>query len=136
MFGFLPKFSSGRPKMTFTLKESYMPWSFDLGKQFYVEPLSCGIYANTIFGDEFWEKQPERYPSGYYDIPTKIRTHIFVGQRFTYEVNAQKCFCVKKVTLFYEVSVSDLHLFSAISNEYLKPKDYLSLSFGVKFQWF
>jgi len=135
LFGFLPKFDSDRAKITFTLKQNYMPWIFDLGDKFSVEPLACGLYSNTIFGDEFWGNQPDRYPEGYYDVCTKIRFHVFVGQRFTYKIDSRRRFRSKQVTFFYEISASDLHIFSAISNKYLKPKDYLSLSFGIKFQW-
>jgi hypothetical protein len=40
----------------------------------------------------------------------------------------------KQVSLFYELSTCDLYLVSAATNSYLKPKDYLSLSFGLKLQ--
>lgn len=136
MFGFLPKFDSDCAKITFTLKQNYIPWCFDLGDKFSVAPLTCGMYANTVFGDEFWVKQPDRYPDGYYEISTKIRFNIFLGQHFTYKIDKNRRFLAKQVTFFYELSVSDLHLFSAISNDYLKLKDYLSLSFGLKFKWF
>lgn len=33
-------------------------WSF--------EPLQCGLYLNTVFGHDFWTKQPTKYDSGYY----------------------------------------------------------------------
>nr|WP_320060266.1 hypothetical protein [uncultured Bacteroides sp.] len=134
LLGFLPKFSSDRSKITMTLKQNYMPWSIDLGKGFSTEPLACGLYLNTIFGDEFWVKEPERYPKGYYGFSTKIRTHVFLGQRLTLNIAPSKRYIAKAVTLFYELSTSDIYIASAFTNSYLRPKDYLSLSFGVKFQ--
>jgi hypothetical protein len=40
------------------------------------------------------------------------------------------------VTAFYELSSCDLYVVSAVTNRYLKPTDYLRLSFGLKFQIF
>jgi len=134
LLGFLPKFSSDRSKITMTLKQNYMPWSIDLGKGFSTEPLACGLYLNTIFGDEFWVKEPERYPKGYYGFSTKIRAHVFLGQRLTFNIAPRKRYIAKAVTFFYELSTSDIYIASAFTNSYLRPKDYLSLSFGVKFQ--
>lgn len=135
LFGILPKYDSDRTKITFTLKQSYIPWSFRLGEShFNLEPLSTGMYMNTVFGDEFWVKEPERYPEGYYGFSSKVRFHIYLGQRLTYDIAHGKRFWAKSVTLFYEVSTCDLYVVSAFTNKHLKPKDYLSLSFGVKMQ--
>lgn len=135
LLGFIPKHSSKRAKVTMTLKQNYMPWSFDLGKGFSTEPLACGLYMNTVFGEEFWVSEPERYPKGYYGFSSKIRFHIYLGQRLTYEIDRQRRFLAKSVTFFYEISTCDLYLISAVTNNYLRPRDYLSLSFGLKIQW-
>lgn len=134
--GFLPKYDSKRNKITMTLKQSYMPWNLELGKGFSAEPLSCGLYLNTVFGDEFWVNEPERYPEGYYGFSSKIRANIFLGQRVTYDIDPSHRYRAKAITLFYEISSSDLYIISAFTNRYLHPKDYLSLSFGVKLQLF
>ena len=134
--GFLPKNSSQRAKMTMTLKQNYMPWSWSVNDKLSIEPLACGLYMNTILGDEFWAEEPERYPNGYYGFSTKVRFHAYLGQRFTININPQQRHSAKEVTFFYELSTSDLYIASAVGNSYLKPKDYLSLSFGVKLQLF
>lgn len=59
-----------------------MPWKIKLNDQFNIEPLACGLYLNTVLDNEFWVKEPEKYPSGYYGLSTKLRTNIFAGQRF------------------------------------------------------
>ncbi len=135
-FGFVPKFNSSRPKFTTSLRQCYMPWSFDLGKKFYLEPLSAGLYLNYIWGNQFWRKEPSRYPGdSYYGFMTSLRLNIFLGQRITYKL-PPKLQCIgRSVTLFYELSSYDLMIVSAATNSYLKPKDYLSLSFGVKLQF-
>lgn len=135
-FGFLPKYSTRKDKLTFTLKQNFMPWRTNLGKGFSSELLYCGLYVNTILNGDFWVKDPDKYPSGYYTFSTRMRFNIFLGQRFTFQIPPDKRFFAKTVTVFYEVSSNDLYLVSAFTNKYLKPDDYLKLSFGLKFQFF
>jgi hypothetical protein len=133
--GFLPKFKSSRPKITFTLKQNYIPWHVKVrNTNFSVDPLACGLYFNTIFGHEFWVNEPGRYPKGYYGFSSKVRTNIYVGQRVTYHIPPQYRIIARECTFYYEISSCDLYIVSAFTNKYLKPKDYLSFSLGVKFQ--
>ena len=135
LLGFIPKYSSKKAKITMTLKQNYMPWSINIGKGFSTEPFTCGLYMNTVFGYQFWVNEPDRYPKGYYGFSSKVRFHIFMGQRLTYDIDPQRRFLAKSVTFFYEISTCDLYVVSAATNSYLRPRDYLSLSFGLKFQW-
>ncbi len=134
LFGFLPKYNSKRAKVTMTIKENYIPWSFDLGKGFSLEPLSCGLYINTIFGHEFWAKQPVRYPNKYYLVSTKIRPSIFVGERVTRQIPENKRKIMKSVTFYYEMSTTDTYILMRLRNHSIKFEDFVSLSFGAKLQ--
>lgn len=135
LLGFLPAYESDRAKATFTLKQNYIPWSLQLGEsRFSVEPLSTGLYFNTVFGDEFWVNEPERYPRGYYGFSSKVRISVYLGQRLTCDIPSKHRFFARQMTLFYELSTTDLYIVSAFTNRYLRPRDYLSLSFGVKMQ--
>ncbi len=135
LFGYLPAHDSKRSKITFTLKQNYIPWNFPLGESdFSLEPLTCGLYMNTVFGDEFWTEEPDRYPKGYYGFSSRVRLHIFAGQRFSLHTNRRHHSIAKKVTLFYELSTCDLYIISAFNNSYLRPRDFISLSFGLKLQ--
>ena len=125
LFGILPKYDSKRTKITMTL-----------GKDFAVEPLACGMYFNTVFGGEFWTHEPDRYPKGYYGFSSKVRIHAFLGQRLTYNIPPRWRLGARAITFYYEISTCDLYIVSAFLNKYLKPKDYLSLSFGLKTQLF
>lgn len=134
LLGIVPKYSSRNAKVTMTLKENYIPWSISLGQRWAFEPLETGLYFNTVFSDQFWTKEPDRYPNGYYGFSTRIRTHIFLGQRWQYDIpNPQKHF-VKSISAFYELSSCDLYIVSRAVNSYMKATDYLRLSFGVKLQ--
>ena len=136
MFGFLPKFEDNEVKVTFTLKQNYIPWEITLGRSNWaIDPLATGIYMNSILDNRFWKKEPRRYPDNYYKFSTRIRFHIFAGQRLTYHIPSPR-HLHKSVTVFYELSSCDLYLISAITNRAIRPRDYLSLSFGLKLQIF
>lgn len=135
MAGYLPKFNSCRGKMTVTLKETFLPWYFYLRNGWTLEPLSCGLYVNTVLGHEFWGRQPSRYPHQYYPfLSTRVRFNAFLGQRLGLIVPRSKRKLVKSVTLFYEVSSCDLYIRSFVQDSDVRLWDILSLSFGVKFQ--
>jgi hypothetical protein len=131
--GFLPRYSTEESKWTLTLKQIYIPWNVELGKNFSLEPLSCGLYANTVLNGKFWVSEPDKYPSPYYSFSTKLRFHIFLGQRIRYSFPYDRRFFWESVSLFYEISSNDLYIVSAAGNRNLKPDDYLRLSFGAKF---
>lgn len=136
LFGFIPKYESKKHKVTMTIKQNFIPWSLTIkDKPVSVEPLSCGMYFNTVFGDEFWSEEPERFPKGYYGFSSKVRIHVFLGQRLTFDIPPKYRRTARQITFFYEVSTCDLYLVSAFTNSYLKPKDYLALSFGLKMQF-
>lgn len=78
--GVLPKYQSDCTKMTFTLKQNYIPWSLQIKEsRFSAEPLTCGMYFNTVFGDKFWVSEPERYPKGYYGFRPKYASMLSWG---------------------------------------------------------
>jgi hypothetical protein len=133
--GFLPHYSTSKNKITFTVKQNYIPWRINAGPRFTIEPLTTGLYLNSIWGRDFWVAEPEKYPNSYYAFSSKIRINIFAGQRVTYNFEKQRDF-FRSASFFYEVSTNDLYLLSAVKNSYLKPKDYLVLSLGVKLQMF
>lgn len=134
MLGYLPKYSTKTSKVTFTVKQNFIPWRKQLNKSFSIDPLACGLYVNTILNGDFWVSEPDKYPNGYYSFSTKMRFNIFVGQRITIHIPPEKRFLANSMSLFYEISSNDLYIVSAFTNGYLKPKDYLRLSFGIKLQ--
>lgn len=143
-FGFVPKDKNGysnvshyktqKALLTYTVKQNYIPWNIRLTDDISIEPLTCGLYLNTLLNRDFWIRSPDKYPSGYYFFSTKIRPNIFVGERITFNLNT-KHRRDKSITFFYEISTNDLYLICAFS-DHLKPRDYLGLSLGVKVQIF
>ena len=134
--GYIPKYTTNRAKVCITIKENYIPWKLQTKNQnLYIDPFTCGLYINTILGNDFWVKESGKYPSSYYNFSTKVRLNIYIGQRITYEINPNKRKHSKSVSAFYEISSNDLYIVSAFGNKYLRPTDYLHLSFGFKMQW-
>lgn len=133
--GFIPRYSSDDAKLTMTLKQNFIPWRKELNETLTFEPFACGLYFNTVFSDEFWTKEPDRYPKGYYNFSTRVRSHIYVGQRLRIMIPDKKRIFARSITAFYEISSCDLYIVSAFTN-HLNLDDYLRLSFGLKFDIF
>ena len=132
-FGYLPKKYAQKFRLTFTLKQNYIPWSMSFDEHWNLEPFYCGMYFTTIAGEEFWSKEPGRYPNHYYNISTKIRPSVFFGQRIGFNPNLH---LIKNIQLWYEVGTNELYLISKITNKSLKMRDILRFSFGFKIQLF
>lgn len=136
LVGYLPKYNSERGHITFTFKQNYIPWRAQCGDHFSVEPLYGGLYLSTIFGEEFWSRQPERYPSGYYWFSTRMRIHLFAGCRATWHPRPHQESSIREVTLFFEVNTSDLYIVRKVGNSYLDLDDIIGFSLGIKLQLF
>ena len=136
MVGFIPKYDSNSAKITLTLKENFIPWSISMKKGWSFEPLECGLYVNTVFGHDFWTKQPTKYESGYYPFSTRIRPNIFLGERFSLEIPQNKRKFIKSFSVFYELSFNDIGFMRFYRNGNAEFWDVFGLSFGIKAQIF
>lgn len=136
LIGYIPKHDASTGKLTMTLKETFRPWQLKAYRDLYFEPLTTGIYLNTVFGDEFWGSQPDRYPKSYYDfLSTKVRINVFVGQQITWNIPHEMQRKRKSITLFYEVSTCDLYLRTYFTEKCIRLSDILGLSLGVKMKF-
>ena len=86
LLGYLPAKYASDFLLTLTVKQNYIPWSMSFDKHWALEPFYCGMYLTTIAGEEFWKKEPGRYPNRYYNFSTKIRPYIFIGQRMNFNL--------------------------------------------------
>jgi hypothetical protein len=135
-FGFLPKYDSKDNKVTFTLKENYIPWNKRINKRFGIDPLTVSLYFNSILSGKYWTNEPNKYPGGYYGFSTHIRINLAVGQRFTYYIPETQRRHNKSLSFFYELGTTDFYVVSAFNNHYLKLKDIVHLSLGIKAEVF
>ena len=137
MIGYVPEYDAGYPFATLTLRETFVPWTKNLYRQRYsFQPLSCGIFINTVLDSDYWVNEPGKYPgSSYYRFASKIRFHVFVGQRYTYIVPEARRTLGNKVSFVWELSTCDLYVVSKFINHTLPLIDILSLSFGLKLEF-
>lgn len=133
--GYLPRFDGSSGHATITLKENYIPWQINLAKseRWKVEPFTASLYINKIFGDEFWSREPDKYPDGYYGLATNLRFNLAFGQRIRFKV--KPIGLSEQLTLFYEFGTNDLYIISYFTNKYLHFSDIFNLSLGIKFQF-
>ncbi|MFA6872963.1 MAG: hypothetical protein WCQ86_03140 [Bacteroidaceae bacterium] len=131
LWGIVPQYDDSRSKLTFTIREQYIPFHIILGDtRWSVEPLTASFFMNTILDGRFWEEEPKgKYPSSYYNFSTKVRFNLGIGQQITLDLPTKYH---KSVSFYYQLSSCDLYIASYATNKYLKLKDILSLAFGVK----
>lgn len=132
LLGYIPRNDGEKSYATFTLKETFIPWSISLGERVAFEPLSAGLYLNSILSRDFWVREPDKYPYGYYGFSTKMRLNLFVGEGITLYTPSHKESAIRSVTLFYEFGATDLYVISSATNKYLGFWDLFGLSFGIK----
>lgn len=136
MIGYLPKAESDESHWIFTIKQSYVPFHCDLGRRFELEPLACGLFLSTISGEQFWKRQPSKYPKHYYGFSTAIRANLFIGQRICYKIPHSARRYHRNISFYYELSTCDLYLVSKFTNSQLSVWDILSLAIGLKLDIF
>lgn len=133
MIGFLPKFESEHNKAVLTFKESYVPWKLRIAQSdWVVQPLSCSLYFSSILNSQFWRREPDRYPKGYYGFSTRIRANLSLGQRIMYDIPDDSRWLVRDVALYYELGACDTDFCTFFGDRCIKFKDILSLSVGIK----
>lgn len=135
LLGIIPKYNDDHVRWTMTLRQNFMPWFVPLGGQFYLVPFTTGFSFTTIFGDEYWTKEPGKYPKGYYWFSTRLRVNVYAGQGLTWFVPDKDTDYDVSVTVFYEIGTNDLLFLTAQENEWVKWRDALKLSLGIKVQW-
>ncbi len=127
--GLVPKYDSNSAKLVVALKENFAPWAIAINKHISLTPLTASLYFTTIVSKHFWASQPDRYPSGYYGLTTKIRANISFGERIEW------CFPssahIRSAGVFYEIGTCDIYALSAFDNSALAVADWLQLCIGM-----
>lgn len=131
--GFIPAKYSSVSRAVFTLKQNWMPWNIRCTDWLGIEPLSCGLYATIVSGttQNYWFLEPSKYGGPYYRFATRVRMHLYVGQRVSLYNSASDA-VVDRLTLYYELSAGELDLVAKMTNRHLHLDDIVYFSFGVK----
>ena len=127
--GLVLKYDSNSAKLVVALKENFAPWSIVINNRISFTPLTVSVYLTTIVSKHFWTSQPDRYPSGYYGLSTKIRANIAIGERIEWCLPSSAH--IRSAGVFYEIGTCDIYLLSAFSNSSLSVADRLQLCIGM-----
>ncbi len=136
LLGIVPRYHSEKTKATLTLRQRYVPWHLPAGRHWRIEPLTGGLFFSSIFGEDFWAREPSRYPKKYYGFSTKVRANVFLGQRVKYIIPRTRRRANKSVSLYYELSSNELYIITAVTNKAIRLRDILSLAIGARFEVF
>lgn len=136
LIGILPKYNSEEVRVTFTTKQRFTPWRIDVSSRWTVEPLTTGVFFNTITGGDFWANEPDKYPKSYYGFSTRIRANVFVGQRIKYKIPTRLRRAHSSVSFYYEISAGDLDIVSKATNSAVPLRDVLALALGLRWEFF
>lgn len=136
LVGYLPKFHADDEDYTFTLKENFVPWRVQCNEWFSFQPACFTLFVNTIFDDEFWTREPSRYPSSYYGFSSRVRFSIGFGGRINWDIPEARRLHGDRLSLYYELSMCDLQIVSAVPNREITFGDILRLGVGIQYKFF
>lgn len=131
--GYVPENHTQDGFWSFTLKEVYIPWRIKFHEKFCLEPFYCTLFMNSVLNSDFWTKEPDRYPKGYYGFSSKIRFHLGFGQRITVNIPTARRFFADRFSLYYGVSTCDLYVRQKFLNSNVPLKDIICLTVGVQY---
>lgn len=134
LIGVVPRYHTEKFHTTFTIKQRYVPWHCMVSHRWTIEPLTAGVFFNTISGDDFWHSLPDKYPKHYYGFSTKVRANIFLGQRLRYNIPRSKRLAHQAVSFYYELSSCDLYIVSKATNKEYPWQETLSLALGLRWE--
>lgn len=134
LIGVVPRYHTEKFHTTFTIKQRYVPWHCMVSHRWTIEPLTAGVFFNTISGDDFWRSLPDKYPKHYYGFSTKMRANIFLGQRLRYNIPRSKRLAHQAVSFYYELSSCDLYIVSKATNKEYPWQETLSLALGLRWE--
>ena len=127
--GWVPPALGGEPIVSLTSKVTALPLRLRW-RELAIQPLTLSAQLTWTLGSEYWIRQPDRYPDGYYPLPSALRAGVGVGGAVGRALGR-----LEHVALYYEVVALDVMLGHWIGNPgTIGPSDALSLAFGVRLE--
>lgn len=136
LLGYLPDGVMSESMWTSTLRQNLVPWQVECSRLVTITPAVFTFSVNTVFHNEFWFTESERYPGDYYRFSSKLRAQIGIGGRINLHFTDFKRKETDRISLFYDLSTYDLALISYVPNHNLKFSDILALGIGVQYRFF
>lgn len=136
LVGYVPPYHTNRGKLTATARESYAPFDFRIYRGLRMRPVAASIYLNAITGHEFWTSEPTRYPKKYYGFSTGVRIGASLGQRLSLRLPKRPGKPAQELIFYYDLNACDLDIATWSTNDDIKLRDIVNLSFGLKISLF
>ncbi|MCE3279615.1 MAG: hypothetical protein K0S44_1806 [Bacteroidetes bacterium] len=133
LYGYTPEIFGGHLH-SLSLKFIYNPVRFDLGRNFYSEPVQAGIFACQNFGKNLDLTWPSQYPSDYYWWTASLRGHVFLSTTLGVRTNRAKH--IDRIAWYFEANTNDLYFASYIiknNHTSLSLYDIIFFGTGLKF---
>jgi hypothetical protein len=127
-FGWVPRSIGGESIVSVTGKLTFAPWRLRPGSGWSLRPLTAALQLTYTFGHEYFLRQPEHYPHGYYSAATALRSAVAVGASA-----GRRQWGLDEVGVYAELVAVDAMLGFWIANpSALGAADVLSLALGVR----
>lgn len=131
LIGWVPASMAGVDLVMLTGKVSWFPWRVGLGGAWTLRPVSAAAAVTWTIGDGFWVLPPDRYPRGYYELPSGLRGTLALGSAVARSTRRDR-----EVGVYGEVVAGDVPLAYWITNgRAVRASDVLSLAFGVRVEF-
>jgi hypothetical protein len=126
--GWVPESLADTDIVVLTAKLTWLPWSAPVLRSWRLRPLTLGVAVSYAPGDRFFIRNPDRYPSGYYPLPTALRASVQAGGTFGRSTGP-----FSEVALYWELVAVDVPLAYWVQNPgVLRARDVISLALGVR----
>lgn len=130
LLGYLPAAFGGDRLFTAAMKSNVVMHPLFKNRKVQLYPFHTGVMVAYTFGDQFFAKQPDQFPKGYYTFSTALHAYWQFGSRISVPVKD------KRLEFYYELNASAEELVSMIQNpRFLTPDKIFSLALGVKLKF-
>jgi hypothetical protein len=129
-YGYVPTWFTVDDLHSVSLQFTAKIFRIKASKNIEILPLNFGWYLHHTFGNEYWVKLPDNYPTGYYWWSPGRNAGIFLGGEIKTKLLANKS--PASGTAFYaRIGTRGLYLSSKIGNSSIPITDIIELGFGI-----
>lgn len=131
LVGWVPESVGGTDIFQLSAKVTWSPWVLRFGSGWKVRPVTTGLQVTYLLGGRYFVVQPDRYPRGYYDVPTALHPALSAGAALT----VPKRYFEVPVSLYAEVvALGHMLRVWAKNPATIGPEDVFSFAMGARFR--
>ncbi len=131
-YGYVPKIFSVSSLHSVSLQTTLKLIKIKVNKNIEILPLNFGWYLHHTFNKEFWLKQPNYYPKGYYWWSPGRNAGIFFSNEIRTKLFSNNM-PASGIAFYFRVGTRGLYISSIWNNSTIPLKDILELGFGIVF---